>query len=137
MRPIPRLIISSATCVLALTLATGVYAQQSAPGSSASTSAPADNSGVNRRDRASKTLTSMDQPNDKTDIKLAAKVRRAIVKDKTLSISAHNVKLIAEGGVVTLRGPVASADEKTKIESDVSAIPGVTRVDNQLDVKTP
>jgi hyperosmotically inducible protein len=78
-----------------------------------------------------------DQPNDKTDIKLAAKVRRAIVNDKTLSTSAHNVKLIAANGVVSLRGPVASADEKAKIESDVSAITGVSRVDNQLDVKTP
>jgi hyperosmotically inducible protein len=136
MRRTSTLFISSTAFVLALTLATGAYAQQSTPGSAA-TAMPADNSGMNQRDAASQNMRPEDQPNDKTDIKLAAKVRRAIVNDKTLSTSAHNVKLIAANGVVSLRGPVASADEKAKIESDVSAIPGVSRVDNQLDVKTP
>jgi osmotically-inducible protein OsmY len=89
------------------------------------------------RDRSSQTLTPADQSNDKADIKLAAAVRRAVVNDKTLSMSAHNVKLIAANGVVTLRGPVASEDEKAKLEADVRGVPGVSRVDNQLDVKTP
>jgi len=137
MRPIPKLFISSAACVLALTLVTAAGAQQSAPVSTSSTPAPPDNSGVNVRDRSSQTLTPVDQPNDEADIKLAAAVRRAVVKDKTLSMSAHNVKLIAANGVVTLRGPVASADEKARLEEDVRGVPGVSRVDNQLDVKTP
>jgi osmotically-inducible protein OsmY len=89
------------------------------------------------RDRSSQTLTPVDQSNDKADIKLAAAVRRAVVNDKTLSMSAHNIKLIAANGVVTLRGPVASEDEKAKLEADVRGVPGVSRVDNQLDVKTP
>ena len=82
-------------------------------------------------------MTPVDQPNDKTDIKLAARVRRAIIKDKALSTSAHNLKLIAANGVVTLRGPVTSADEKALVETLVSGIAGVSRVDNQLDIKTP
>jgi hyperosmotically inducible protein len=134
MRHTPTLFISSAACVLALTLATGAYAQQTTPTGSASS---ADNLGMNQRDAASQKMTPEDQPNDKTDIKLAARVRRAIMKDKTLSMSAHNVKLVAARGVVNLRGPVANADEKAKIESDVSTVPGVSHVDNQLDVKTP
>jgi osmotically-inducible protein OsmY len=137
MQPTPKLFISSAACVLALTLATGACAQQSAPVSTSSTPASADNSGVNMRDRSSQTLTPVDQSNDKADIKLAAAVRRAVVNDKTLSMSAHNIKLIAANGVVTLRGPVASEDEKAKLEADVRGVPGVSRVDNQLDVKTP
>jgi hyperosmotically inducible protein len=52
-------------------------------------------------------------------------------------MSAHNVKSIVVDGVVTLRGPVASVDEKAKVESDVRAVSGVSRVENQLDVKTP
>lgn len=82
-------------------------------------------------------MTPVDQPNDKSDIKLAARVRRALVKDKSLSMSAHNLKLVAASGVVTLRGPVASADEKARVESLVGTVSGVSRVDNQLDVKTP
>jgi len=79
-------------------------------------------------------MTPMDQPNNKADVKVAADARSAIVKDKSLSTKAHNVKLVASGGTVTLRGPVASADEKAKIQTLVAAVPGVTRVDNQLDI---
>ena len=93
-----------------------------------------DNTGVNKRDAERDTTTPMDQPNDKADIKVAADARSAIVKDKSLSTKAHNVKLIASGGTVTLRCPLGSAREKSKIETLVAAVPGVTRVDSQLDI---
>lgn len=38
------------------------------------------------------------------------------MKDKTLSTNAHNVKIIVRDGRVTLKGPVASQAEKTKVE---------------------
>lgn len=98
-------------------------------------STSADNTGVNKRDRSSHTTKPTDQPNDKADIKLAAAVRRAIVKDKSLSMSAHNVKLVAARGSVTLRGPVRDAAEKAKVEADAKSVPGVSAVDNQLDIK--
>ena len=135
MRHIPAILLSTTTLALGLAMTTDVYAQQHASSSAAAMSVPADNSGVNARDRSSQTATPFDQSNDKTDIKLAAAGRRAIVKDKSLSMSAHNVKLVAAGGVVTLRGPVDSADEKAKVESVVQGVSGVSRVDNQLDVK--
>lgn len=93
-----------------------------------------DNTRVNKRDRSHETVTPTDQSNDKADIRVAADVRSAIVKDKSLSTKAHNVKIVANGGVVVLRGPVASADEKAKVEKLASSVAGVTRVDNQLDV---
>lgn len=132
MRTSRSLLICSAVCALWLVTAQ-TSAQQSVPSSSPAMSAPADNSGVNKRDRSSGEITPVNQPNDKADIKLAAAVRRAIVKDKTLSVTAHNVKLVAVQGVVTLRGPVANADEKARVEADVKAVAGVSSVDNQLD----
>ncbi len=137
MRHIPALILSTTAFALALSMSTGVSAQQHASSSAAEMSVPADNTGVNTRDRSAQTATPIDQPNDKADIKLAAAVRRAIVKDKSLSMSAHNLKMMAAGGVVTLRGPVDSAAEKAGVESVVKGVAGVSRVDNQLDVKTP
>jgi len=134
MRHIPAILLSTTTLALGLAMTADVYAQQHA--SSSAAAMPADNSGVNARDRSSQTTTPFDQPNDKADIKLAAAVRRAIVKDKSLSMSAHNVKLVAAGGVVTLRGPVDSAAEKASVEAVVQGVAGVSRVDNQLDVKT-
>jgi osmotically-inducible protein OsmY len=76
----------------------------------------------------------MDQPNNKADIDVAASVRSAIVDDKSLSMKAHNVKLVASSGVVVLRGPVASADEKARVAKIARAVAGVNRVDNQLDI---
>jgi hyperosmotically inducible protein len=96
----------------------------------------ADNTKVNARDKSKETVKPTDQPNNRVDIKLAAAVRRSIVKDKSLSTMAHNVKLVAANGVVTLRGPVASAGEKEKVGQRASSVAGVSSVDNQLDVKT-
>lgn len=66
---------------------------------------------------------------------MLAAVRRAIVGDKSLFSMAHNVKVLVEGGAVTLRGPVRSEAEKTKVESLAKNVKGITATDNQLDVK--
>lgn len=135
MRAIHSLVVTS-FCVAALAANTAASAQQTSfSTANPRTAAPANNTAVNRRDRSSQSMTPFDQPNDRADIKLAAAVRKAIFKDKSLSTSAHNLKLIAARGVVTLRGPVKNADEKAKVESIVKAVAGVSSVDNQLDVK--
>jgi osmotically-inducible protein OsmY len=98
---------------------------------------PADDTGRNARDSDGKTLTSGDQSNSKNDVEITRQVRRAIVKDDSLSTSAHNVKIITNGGVVTLRGPVASTEEKTMVAKKAEKINGVSKVDNQLEVAKP
>jgi hypothetical protein len=40
-------------------------------------------------------------------------IRAAIHKDKSLSTYAHNVKIITQGGKVTLKGPIHSEAEKS------------------------
>lgn len=94
----------------------------------------ADNTARNKRDRDDRTLLPTDQPNNPVDVDLAAAVRSAIVEDDSLSMNAHNVKLIAANGNVQLRGPVKSAAEKRKVAELVSRVKGVTAVDNQLEV---
>lgn len=95
----------------------------------------ADNTAVNVRDRTSATVTPMDQPNNKHDIEVAAGVRRSLTKEDSLSTMAHNIKLVASAGVVTLRGPVASESEKAKVGQLAAASPGVSSVRNELDIK--
>jgi hyperosmotically inducible periplasmic protein len=92
------------------------------------------NTGQNVRDKAGDTITPMQQSESKTDIKLAADIRRAIVKDKRLSTSAKNVKIITDDGKVTLRGPVNTSREKTLIAAQARAIAGPGNVNDQLDV---
>jgi hyperosmotically inducible periplasmic protein len=94
-----------------------------------------DNSARNERDRSGETKTSGDQSNSSADTKITADIRRAIVKDSSLTMTAKNVKIITAGGVVTLRGPVTSAEEKTKIEQLAAAAASGTRIDNQLEIK--
>jgi len=96
----------------------------------------ADNTEMNVRDRSGATLTPQKQTNRESDRKLLAAVRRAVVDDKTLSTSAHNIKIVVRGGVVTLRGPVSSENEKSRIADLAHQVAGVVSIENQLDVKT-
>ena len=96
---------------------------------------PADNTARNKRDSGDSTTVPTDQPNDQASIDLAAAVRSAIVDDDSLSMSAHNIKLVAANGAVVLRGPVESMSEKSKIAAIVKSVAGVTSIDNQLEIK--
>lgn len=79
--------------------------------------------------------TPMDQSESSAAIAITAAIRRAIMDDKTMSMDAQNCKIITDAaGVVTLRGKVQSQAEKDLIEAKVKAVPGVTRIDNQLEV---
>lgn len=101
---------------------------------SGQTTTPPDNTGVNERDRNDANLTAGDQAENPADRKLAQDIRKAIVDDKTLSVYAHNVKIIAKDGKVTLRGPVRSEQERTTIVGKAEQIAGQNMVDNQLEV---
>jgi hyperosmotically inducible protein len=107
------------------TLALSAVAQETKP----------DNSAKNERDRSGETKTSGDQSNSPEDTKITADIRRAIVKDSSLTMTAKNVKVITVGGIVTLRGPVNSAEEKTKIEQLAAAAANGAKIDNQLEIK--
>ena len=98
------------------------------------TAAP-DNTATNERDRSGETKTSGDQSNTPEDLKLTADIRRAIMKDSSLSLTAQNIKIIAANAEVTLRGPVNTAEEKTRIGKLAASAAGNAKVDNQLEVK--
>ena len=114
---------------------TAAIAQQTPPAAAPVTSTAADNTRLNARDKSADTMKPTDQPNNSADIKVAAAVRKSIVDEKSLSMLAHNVKLVAAAGVVTLRGPVASADEKIKVGKLAASVSGVSLVNNELDIK--
>jgi hyperosmotically inducible periplasmic protein len=94
-----------------------------------------DNSAINARDRNPQAMTAGQQSNATSDVELTRKVRRAVVNDHSLSMLAHNIKIISANGRVILRGPVKTEQEKTVIASKAQAIAGADKVDNQLEVK--
>lgn len=114
-----------------LTLAS---AYTKAQDSSAQQPAP-DNTKVNKRDNNKAEPTADQQKENQTDRDIASKIRQSIVKDKSLSSYAHNVKIIAENGAVTLKGPVRSDEEKAAVEAKAAEIAGADKVTSQLEVK--
>jgi hyperosmotically inducible protein len=93
-----------------------------------------DNTAKNAVDRDNRTTTPIDQSNDETSIKITASIRRAVMDDKSLSTDAHNVKIITNGNVVTIRGPVASAAEKSRINSLAEKSAAGYQIHNELSV---
>ena len=94
-----------------------------------------DNTKVNKRDRDKAEPTADQQKENKPDRELAKDVRKAIVNDKSLSTYAHNIKVIVQNGVVTLKGPVHSDEEKRAIEAKAVEVAGASNVKNEISVK--
>ena len=80
-------------------------------------------------------LTADQQSQTKEDLALVQQIRKAIVADKSLSMAAHNCVVITRDGVVTLRGEVNTAKEKTTIGGIATKIAGTGKVTNVITVK--
>ena len=123
-------------CAVALLLLGGYTETVGAADKSAATpsqTAP-DNTGRNVRDRGGDTVTPVDQSNNKADLNLTQQIRKAVMADKSLSTNAKNVKIITANGIVTLRGPVNTPQEKATIEAKAQSIAGANNVDSQLEI---
>ena len=70
---------------------------------------------------------------DQSDVDLMAKIRKRVVDHDDLGTNAKNVKIIAEDGKVTLRGPVANAEEKAAIEAIARDVAG-GNVTSELEI---
>lgn len=95
----------------------------------------ADNSKMNRQEDNKSGATAQSQKQSKADREMARQIRRAVVQDKALSTYAHNVKIISRNGMVTLKGPVRSDEDKQAIEAKAKGIAGEDKVDDQLEVQ--
>src|SRR5438874_6894888 len=94
-----------------------------------------DNTATNERDRSGETKTSGDQSNSSADLKITQAIRQALMKDGELSTAAKNIKIITANGQVTLRGPVKTAQEKSKIDRLAGSAGSGAKIENHLDVE--
>jgi osmotically-inducible protein OsmY len=107
-----------------------VYAQSTDP------KPQPDNTAVNKRDQNPGEATADKQKMNAADRALTAKIRKAVIADKSLSTYAHNVKIISQNGTVTLKGPVHSDDEVKSIMAKATELAGSPdKVVNQMSVK--
>jgi len=106
--------------------ATPVIAQEAKP----------DNTRVNTRDRQPSEATADQQKNNRSDIEVTRQIRKSLVADKSLSTYAHNLKVITQDGKVTLKGPVATVEEKALVEEKAGAVAGQGNVISEVSVST-
>jgi hyperosmotically inducible protein len=99
------------------------------------TSDDVDNTAVNQVDAHDAMSVPTNQSNSTEALQTTANIRKALMADKTLSVSGHNVKIVTNGSTVTLRGPVASAAEKERIAALARENAPGKDVLNQLTVK--
>lgn len=66
-----------------------------------------------------------------TDDDLTAKVNGLVRQD--VGQDADNIQVSIQNGVVTLKGKVASATQKQALETKIKALPGVTRIEDNLE----
>lgn len=93
-----------------------------------------DNTKTNKRDRDGQTATADKQSETAADRDMAKQVRRAITSEKGLSTYAKNVKIVVKDGEITLRGPVRSEEEKSRIEEIARKNAGAAKVINEMEV---
>jgi osmotically-inducible protein OsmY len=96
--------------------------------------APQQTAPDNTKANKAETPTAQQQSNTKSDLETAKQIRRAIVSDKSLSTYAHNVKVIAKDGQITLKGPVRSEDERKAVAAKAAEVAGAAKVVNELEV---
>jgi hyperosmotically inducible protein len=120
-------LVRSTAFVGALTLASAALVSAQAP----------DNTKVNARDRQPGAVTADQQKNNVSDREATQKIRQSLMRDKALSTYAHNVKVIAQDGRITLKGPVRSDAERQAVEAKAADVVGADRVVNELSVARP
>jgi hyperosmotically inducible protein len=133
MKTVYRNCVRSLLCA-GLLLATGALASAQEPSTQQASPAP-DNTKVNERDRSQTEPTADQQKDNRSDQDITQQIRQSIMKDKSLSTYAHNVKIITQNGQVTLKGPVRSEDEKKTVEAKATEVAGENKVTSQLDIK--
>lgn len=95
-----------------------------------------DNTAVNERDKQAYEYTADEQGMSKNDVEITRKIRQAVIRDKSLSTYAKNIKIITVGGEVTLKGPVRTTHEQEVLIKTARDVAGVNSVFNQTDIVT-
>lgn len=94
----------------------------------------ADNTAINERDRREDEVTADQQSMTSSDTEITRKIRQALVADDSLSTYAHNIKIITQNGLVTLKGPVRSSLEKNKVEAKAVRVAGRKAVTSEVQI---
>jgi hyperosmotically inducible periplasmic protein len=96
---------------------------------------PANSATQNKKPSAGIPLTAGEKKNNtnSSDRQIAQTIQHAI-KNNSASKYAHNVKVICQNGMVILRGPVVSENQKQDIGEKAADVVGSNHVVNELAI---
>lgn len=80
--------------------------------------------------------TAQQQSAQASDVEITRQIRRALMKNDSLSISAKNIQIITQAGEVTLKGVVSSVQEQQVVVKTAQGVAGVQGLFNQTEVKS-
>jgi hyperosmotically inducible periplasmic protein len=123
------------TALLAAFLSSGWVVAGAQTTTDQSAAPQADNTKMNQRDRNADEATADQQKANRSDRDITQQIRKSLVSDKSLSTYGHNVKVITQNGMVTLKGPVRSEEEKKAVEEKAAEVAGADKVTNEIDVQ--
>ena len=75
-----------------------------------------------------------DQATSAADRDVTQRIRQALVADNTLSTSAKNITIDSDADSVTLKGSVASEQERAAVAAKARQAAGERTIDNELVV---
>lgn len=93
-----------------------------------------DNTEKNAERESAGLKNAMDAGQKEAEVKLAANIRQALVREKSLSTYAHNVKVIVNGNSVHLAGPVRTAAERSEVERIARSQAASAKITNEIQV---
>lgn len=94
------------------------------------TNPSADNTAMNKREAVTAEQAGM----GKLDTELTRRIRQDVMKDKSLSTYAQNVKIISVNGTVTVKGPVRTAADEEKVLNYARAAAGNMNVVDEVTI---
>ncbi|HKO93399.1 MAG TPA: BON domain-containing protein [Polyangiaceae bacterium] len=92
---------------------------------------------MSERDRSGVSATPDEHAASEADQRVTREIQQALSDDARLAMVAKEVEITTLDGVVTLRGPVKSREEKAQVAAVAQRVNGILRIDNRLDIVKP
>jgi hyperosmotically inducible protein len=123
------------TIVPMLALAAEIaVAQTSGPSHPSTSGARAPDNTKNNKLESNRSPTADDQKDNESDREITQRIRQSVMAEKNLSSYAHNAKIVAVNGTVTLNGVVQTEAEKNTLAQKAEQVVGNGHVVNKLKV---
>ncbi len=91
-----------------------------------------DNTELNKGGASKEATMAVSEKTNRTGRAPSQKIHAEIMKDKSLTTNAHNIKVISQNRKATLKGSVRTSDKKAAVEDKAAAAAGERTVTSEI-----